>query len=130
MTGTRRSGLTIILFSILLGATTASPDEGQSAQTAREANSEDAREADSDVDAPEFRVPTRKRSKRPEGDPVELDTLLHLPSGFGSASTRVVAGASESEWRRRFGRADRELVEARASLNETKRELDEVAVDG
>jgi hypothetical protein len=61
---------------------------------------------------------------------VELDSLLQLPSGFGSASTRVVAGAGESEWRRRFGKADRELLEARASLNDTKRELDEVAVDG
>ena len=130
MAGTRRSGLTVILFSILLGATPASPDEGRSAQTARDANNEAAREADLGVDAPEFPVPTRKRNRRPEGDPVELDSLLQLPSGFGSTSTRVVAGAGESEWRRRFGKADRELLKARASLNETKRELDEVAVDG
>lgn len=129
MTETRESGvfrLTVILLAICLAAASATSGEAQKAGEAREV----AGDANSDVDEPVFPVPNRTRTGRPKGDPVELDSLLHLPSGFGSASPRAVAGASESEWRRRFAKADRELSKARSSLTETKRELDEVAVGG
>jgi hypothetical protein len=124
--GTRYSRLAVALFAICLAATSATSDE---AREAREAG-ETADDAGSGVDDRVFPVPNRPRSRSPEGVEVELDSLLRLPSGFGSATPRAVAGAGESEWRRRFAKADRELSEARTSLNETKRELDEVAVDG
>jgi hypothetical protein len=127
--GTRYSRLAIALFAICLAATSATSDEAGEAREAREAG-ETADDAGSGVDDRVFPVPNRPRSRSPEGVEVELDSLLRLPSGFGSATPRAVAGAGESEWRRRFAKADRELSEARTSLNETKRELDEVAVDG
>jgi hypothetical protein len=141
VTQTRQAGkfrLAIVLFGSCLAATAAISEEPQEAREAyREAYREADREAEQvagegndGVAEQEFPVPNRPRSTRPEGDPVELDTLLHLPSGFGSRTPKGVAGASESEWRRRFSKADRELAEARMSLQKTKKELDEVAVGG
>jgi len=127
--GTRNSRLAVALVTICLAATPAISAGAQEARAEGEAG-ETADEAGSGVDDRVFPVPNRPRSKSPEGEKVELDSLLRLPSGFGSASPRAVAGAGKSEWRRRFVKADRELLEARTSLNETKRELDEVALDG
>ncbi|MFK7898708.1 MAG: hypothetical protein AB8G23_22935 [Myxococcota bacterium] len=60
-----------------------------------------------------------------------LDALLQLPSGYlGNGGARPVAGASESEWRRRFRKADTELQEAQRALQKTKVELDGVAEEG
>lgn len=66
----------------------------------------------------------------PEGDSFDLEPLLHLPSGFVTTQTQSVAGASESEWRRRFATAVEELSEAHAKLTVTKRELDGLAKGG
>jgi len=66
----------------------------------------------------------------PQGAPVGIESLFQLPDGFITTAPRSVAGASESEWRRRFKDADSGLSEARASLESTKRELDGVAVGG
>lgn len=65
------------------------------------------------------------------GDP-GLDALLQLPDRYRDLGTgaRSVAGASEDEWRRRFGRAKTELLESRAGLEQTKRELDSMAEGG
>jgi len=41
-----------------------------------------------------------------------------------------VAGASEDEWRRRFSRAEKAIVDAQAELAETRRELDGLAESG
>jgi hypothetical protein len=124
-----KSGLAIVLFGLCLAATSAVSEEAPEAQEAREAEKV-AGDASRGATDREFPVPNRPRSKHPEGDPVDLDTLLHLPSGFGSRSPTAVAGAGESEWRRRFEKADRELAEARRSLEETKKELDEAAEGG
>lgn len=64
--------------------------------------------------------------------PGELDSLLKLPSGYNAAPAagRIVAGAGESEWRRRFDRAQDKLDGAVQALEATKRELDEVAGTG
>lgn len=124
-----KSGLVIVLFGLCLAVTAANSEEPQEVQEAREAE-EAAGKGNAGVGEQEFPVPNRPRSSRPEGDPVELDTLLHLPSGFGARTPKGVAGAGESEWRRRFSKADRELSEARRSLEKTKKELDEVAVGG
>lgn len=129
MTGRRKPGLVVVLFAICLAAATATSNEGRRAQDTGRAET-DASDAKPRVDDREFPVPNRPRTRRPGGAPVELDDLLQLPKGFGSAAPRAVAGAGETEWHRRFVKADRELVEARTSLNETKRELDEVALDG
>ena len=129
MTQTRQTGisrLAIVLIGLCLAATAAISKEPKGVQEAEEV----AGEGNGGVAEREFPVPNRPRSNRPEGDPVELDTLLHLPSGFGTRTPKGVAGASESEWRRRFSKADGELAEARRSLDKTKKELDEVAVAG
>ena len=129
VTQTRQTGisrLAIVLIGLCLAATAAISKEPKEVQEAEEV----AGEGNGGVAEREFPVPNRPRSNRPEGDPVELDTLLHLPSGFGTRTPKGVAGASESEWRRRFSKADGELAEARRSLDKTKKELDEVAVAG
>jgi hypothetical protein len=129
VTQTRQTGisrLAIALIGLCLAATAAISKEPKEAQEAEEVAGEDK----AGVAEREFPVPNRPRANRPEGDPVELDTLLHLPSGFGTRTPKGVAGAGESEWRRRFSKADRELVEARRSLEKTKKELEEVAVGG
>lgn len=60
-----------------------------------------------------------------------LDDLLHLPSDFKPKSEGPpVAGASEEEWKRRFARADKAIVEARETLAATRRELDGLAENG
>ena len=60
-----------------------------------------------------------------------LDDLLKLPSGFETREAAPpVAGASEEEWRRRFVRAEKAIVEARETLTETRRELDGLAGTG
>ncbi|HKK53766.1 MAG TPA: hypothetical protein VKA74_19380 [Myxococcota bacterium] len=90
-------------------------------------------------DSPDgLRVPP---SQRPLGDGAGeasgtqrgpgLESLLELPSGFGSSRSRAaVAGASEQEWRRRFERSRKALSEARDKLAATKRELDSVVDEG
>lgn len=59
-----------------------------------------------------------------------LDALLHVPSRFLEGDSSSVAGAGESEWRRRFDKAHEELDTARVLLERTKRELDGVAESG
>lgn len=69
-------------------------------------------------------------SPRAEGSADGIDALLKLPSGYLEPTGRTVAGAGESEWRRRFDRAQRKLDLAMRTLEATKRELDEVAGTG
>jgi hypothetical protein len=78
----------------------------------------------------ELSVEGAGHSSRPGGKGPGLDALLHLPTGFVTTEPDAVAGAGEGEWRRRFTKADRELLEARASLEDTKRELEGVADSG
>lgn len=97
-------------------------------------------------DTPALRVPVRvpslsdlsgvgpgvaepKRIGRAEAVP-GLDDLLHIPSGYLQPSGRIVSGAGEVEWRRRFQKAQKELRTALSTLESTKRELDEVAEGG
>lgn len=124
-----KSRLAVALFASCLAATSATSEGAQQAQEAREAK-EVPGDADSGVTDREFSVPTRAPSKRPKGELPRLDALLQLPSGFVTTEPRVIAGASESEWRRRFAKADRDLSEANTSLKDTKRELDEIALGG
>ncbi len=78
----------------------------------------------------ELPVESSRRPIRPAGQGPSLDSLLQLPSGFSTTEPDAVAGAGETEWRRRFSKADGGLAEARAALEETKRELDGVAESG
>jgi len=78
----------------------------------------------------ELPVESTRRPPRPAGQRPSLDSLLQLPTGFVTTEPDSVAGAGETEWRRRFSKADGELTEARAALEETKRELDGVAESG
>jgi hypothetical protein len=128
--GSEKSRLMAVLASSLwLAAMSAVSAAAQDTQQSQDSGAV-APDANRDAVDRELRVPTRTRPKRPEGEAVELDSLMHLPSGFLTSAPNEVAGAGESEWRRRFTKAQRELSEARASLDETKRELDEVAVEG
>jgi hypothetical protein len=72
----------------------------------------------------------RSRSKPSGASGPGLEALLQLPSGFRTLESPSVAGADESEWRRRFLGAERALVSAQEDLARTKRELDEVAEGG
>jgi len=82
-------------------------------------------------DPDEIRVrPDPEPQARPEGDSPGLDSLLQLPSDFMATEAPEVAGASESEWRRRFRKTTDELELARTELEETKTELDGVAEGG
>lgn len=76
-------------------------------------------------------LPSRagSRSSASAADP-GLDALLHLPSGYLQEDDRAVGGAGESEWRRRFDRASKQLQKAREGLASTKRELDAIAGSG
>jgi hypothetical protein len=61
-----------------------------------------------------------------------LDALLQLPSGYGGrapVASPVVAGAGEAEWRRRFRDTHETLGDARRTLEATKRELDDTALE-
>lgn len=132
MTRTRAletSRLAVALFAICLAATSAASQEAQEAQGTQE-NREVAGDAVRPVPDREFPVPATAQPGRPEGVLPRLDALLHLPSGFVTTEPRVVAGAVESEWRRRFTKADRDLSEARTRLKDTKRELDGIASAG
>lgn len=119
--GSESSNLMVVLVSICLVATPLLSVRAQ------EVVSEDSSTSQAE---PELRVPPRTPSKAPEGEAVELDSLLRLPSGFLTTAPSSVAGAGEGEWRRRFAKADRELSEARTSLDATKTELDDIAVEG
>jgi len=67
---------------------------------------------------------------RGQGEP-GLDDLLKLPNGYTTRDdAKPVAGASEEEWRRRFGRAEKAIGEAREALVETRREMDGLAESG
>lgn len=126
------SRLAVALFAICLAATSATSQEGQEGQEAQgtQENREVAGDAVRPVTDREFSVPAIAKPRRPEGVLPRLDALLHLPSGFVTTEPRVVAGAVESEWRRRFTKADRDLSEARTRLEDTKRELDGIASAG
>jgi len=54
----------------------------------------------------------------PEGKDPGLDALLQLPSGFVTNHPAAVAGAGESEWRRRFTRAEAERARVRTLFEE------------
>ena len=121
--GSESSNLMVVLVSICLVATPLLSVRAQEGEVVSDDSSTGPAE-------PELRVPPRTPSKAPEGEAVELDSLLRLPSGFLTTAPSSVAGAGEAEWRRRFAKADRELSEARASLEATKTELDSIAVEG
>jgi hypothetical protein len=78
----------------------------------------------------EIHVESVERGRRPAGKSPSLESLLHLPSGFVTTEPDAVAGAGETEWRRRFVKAEREFEEAEASLKATKIELDKIAGEG
>lgn len=112
----------LVLVGIAVAATRA--DAQAQAAAGQGTSAEDAGEA---LDVPgRPTTPTPGRS----GDP-GLDDLLRLPSDFKTRpAERPVAGASEDEWRRRFGRADKAIVDAREALIATKKELDGLAETG
>ena len=137
--GLHGSRLAVALSAMCLAATSATPatsEEAEEAQGAREAkeivDDSGSRVADQEFSVPTVskvsKVSTKTPSNRPEGTPPKLDALLHLPSDFVAKEPHAVAGAGESEWRRRFTKADHNLSAARASLEKTKRELDKIAV--
>jgi hypothetical protein len=84
----------------------------------------------------ELSVPSRWRGassnplEYPLGANSGIESLLQLPRGFVTTSPHAVAGATETEWRRRFKDASSALSEARSTLAATKVELDGVAVGG
>ena len=134
--GLHGSRLAVALSAMCLAATSATPatsEEAEEAQGAREAkevvDDSGSRGADQEFSVPTVsKVSTKTPSNRPKGTPPELDALLHLPSDFVAKEPHAVAGAGESEWRRRFTKADHNLSAARASLKKTTRELDKIAV--
>lgn len=129
MTPTRRSDrsrLAIALIVLCLAGTSAASKQAEDAQGTQETG-EDGGDPVSRATAREFRVPSTVPARRPEGAAVGLEALLQLPKNFVSSAPRVVAGAVESEWRRRFAQADLELSEASTRLKDTKRELDGIA---
>ena len=93
----------------------------------------DSEEASSDADLQPLIVPSRPipgaGGAGREGGP-GLDDLLQIPSGYLEPQGRAVAGAGESEWRRRFAKARKELIRAQQDLAKTKGELDKVAEGG
>lgn len=126
-----RASLLVVLMLLLicLAATSAAsqgPEEGLGTQEA-------ALEGDTEADLTdrEFRVPTTTtRRGHAEGASPGFDALLQLPRGFVTTAPRMVAGAAASEWRRRFVQAERDRSEAQTKLEETKRELDGVSLEG
>lgn len=106
-----------------LGAQESNPTE--KASEARELGSRDA-----------LIVPGRPgsgttRTGNAAGGQPGLDALLQLPNGYlGNGGPRPVAGASQSEWRRRFRRAEEELAKAERTLVSTRTELDGIAAEG
>jgi hypothetical protein len=78
----------------------------------------------------ELSIPGTRRPNAPQGESGGIESLLQLPEGFITTSPYSVAGASETEWRRRFRTANSALSEAKTSLAATKQELDGVAVGG
>ena len=57
---------------------------------------------------------------------IALDDLLSLPTSY-QATTERRAGATEAEWRERFVQARKKLEDAKRSLAETEKELDQVS---
>lgn len=109
---------------------------GASAETRAERTSDDAVgaaattgsvAADRGARDPDLAIPG---SSIGDADKPGLDALLQLPTGYGTRSTaETVAGAGETEWRRRFRETTSALSAARAALEQTKRELDRTAGD-
>jgi len=97
------------------------------------AQDEGGAEVSRDADLAPLIVPSRSRAAggaaERYGDP-GLDNLLQIPSGYLEPNGRTVAGAGESEWRRRFEKARKELTRAQKDLAKTKSELDKVAAGG
>ena len=59
-----------------------------------------------------------------------LNALLQLPTGYGNQPLpQSVAGATEKEWRRRFRVTRSALDDARKTLEATKLELDDAALE-
>ncbi len=106
-----------------LSMTSAMAQEAQEAQEPVEADKGPTADG-------ELPVGSSRRPIRPAGQGPSLDALLQLPTGFVTTEPDAVAGAGETEWRRRFSRADGDLAEARSALEETKRELAGVAESG
>jgi hypothetical protein len=61
------------------------------------------------------------------GPPVSLDRLLELPQGFELRPAEQRAGRGETEWRRLFGEARKQIEDSRAALERSKAELAELA---
>lgn len=75
---------------------------------------------------PDFSVPTRAPGASGPG----LDALLQLPNDYLRPSGRTVAGAGQSEWRRRFDRAHATLENLQSEMGETKEALDRASAGG
>ncbi|MEM9175022.1 MAG: hypothetical protein AAGC67_07285 [Myxococcota bacterium] len=87
-----------------------------------------AAEDDADPSSPPLVVPGVPVGSGASGAP-GLDALLSVPKGYLEPKGRVVGGADEDEWRRRFAQVHRKLEEAQDALAETKGALD-TAADG
>lgn len=127
--GLEESRMWLTLSAICIISTAATAAAAQQTQPTQHTENVAAAANDPESDR-EFVVPIRVESTRPKGDVPGLDMLLQLPSGFVTEEPQIVAGVGETEWRRRFTTAERDLSEARASLENTKRELDEIAGSG
>lgn len=130
--GSNKSYLAIALVVLVVMCVTALPaaSQGTKEGEGKLGAAEVEEEAGGPATDREFHVPATARSSRPKGASTGLDALLQLPRGFVTTAPRVVAGAVQSEWRRRFVQAEREVLEAQTSLKDTKRELDGVASEG
>ncbi len=98
-----------------------------SAGAAQSAAEQSAGEAAAPVEPGPMHVPG---NPTPRGSSAGLDALLQLPSGYVGRPLRIVAGASEVEWKRRFLTGRESLSAARDALEATKLELDAVALQG
>jgi len=128
-----RGGATLrapLLASLLAGVLMLAPAFPAAGQT------EDSAAEGEEGEPEALRVPSRTPGDPPRGrddsrgEGPGIDSLLQLPNGFMSERSRPVAGAGESEWRRRFERSVGELAAAKRKLDKTKSELDEVAESG
>ena len=91
------------------------------------AAAEASAQADPEPPAAEIVVPRIPSGVPGDGAP-GLDALLSVPKDYLQPKGRVVGGAGEDEWRRRFTQVHKRLERAQTALDETKGALDNAAV--
>lgn len=123
----RRGALALLIPMFFAGQPAAAtpPDEVSEQELPARSNPSSARDA-------ELGLPgTRTSQGATGGDPRDIESLMRLPSGFtGRAPGAQVAGASESEWKRRFRQTQDALAESQSALEKNKQALDGIAVSG